>query len=85
MLLFGAVQIVVSQIPDFHNMAWLSIAATIMSFSYSFIGLGLGIAKVIGMLLASVFILLLRYLWILDLRSNENGREKVQKQSSEIS
>ncbi|KAG5546773.1 hypothetical protein RHGRI_018819 [Rhododendron griersonianum] len=47
MLLFGAVQIVVSQIPDFHNMAWLSIVATIMSFSYSFIGLGLGIAKVI--------------------------------------
>ncbi|KAH7859936.1 hypothetical protein Vadar_007267 [Vaccinium darrowii] len=47
MLLFGAVQIVVSQIPDFHNMAWLSIVATTMSFSYSFIGLGLGIAKVI--------------------------------------
>ncbi|GMP64887.1 hypothetical protein CsSME_00025938 [Camellia sinensis var. sinensis] len=47
MLLFGAVQIVVSQIPDFHNMAWLSVVAAIMSFSYSFIGLGLGIAKVI--------------------------------------
>ncbi|GFS45213.1 amino acid permease 7 [Actinidia rufa] len=48
MLLFGGVQIVVSQIPDFHNMAWLSVLSTVMSFSYSFIGLGLGIAKVIG-------------------------------------
>ncbi|PSR82353.1 Amino acid permease [Actinidia chinensis var. chinensis] len=47
MLLFGGVQIVVSQIPDFHNMAWLSVLSTVMSFSYSFIGLGLGIAKVI--------------------------------------
>ncbi|GFS45263.1 amino acid permease 7 [Actinidia rufa] len=47
MLLFGGVQIIVSQIPDFHNMAWLSVLSTVMSFSYSFIGLGLGIAKVI--------------------------------------
>ena len=48
MLLFGALQIVVSQIPDFHNMAWLSVVAAIMSFTYSCIGLGLGFAKVIG-------------------------------------
>ncbi|KAJ0102427.1 hypothetical protein Patl1_03716 [Pistacia atlantica] len=47
MLLFGAVQIVVSQIPDFHNMEWLSVIAAIMSFTYSFIGFGLGFAKVI--------------------------------------
>ncbi|CAI9088132.1 OLC1v1022378C1 [Oldenlandia corymbosa var. corymbosa] len=47
MLLFGAVQIVMSQIPDFHNMAWLSIIAAVMSFSYAFIALGLGLAKVI--------------------------------------
>ncbi|CAI9088131.1 OLC1v1022377C1 [Oldenlandia corymbosa var. corymbosa] len=47
MLLFGAVQIVMSQIPDFHNMTWLSIIAAVMSFSYAFIGLGLGLAKVI--------------------------------------
>ncbi|KAH7574703.1 hypothetical protein JRO89_XS03G0332900 [Xanthoceras sorbifolium] len=47
MLFVGAVQIVMSQIPDFHNMVWLSVIAAIMSFSYSFIGLGLGIAKVI--------------------------------------
>ncbi|KAK9941106.1 hypothetical protein M0R45_017733 [Rubus argutus] len=47
MLVFGATQIVVSQIPDFHNMKWLSVIAAIMSFAYSFIGLGLGFAKVI--------------------------------------
>ena len=48
MLLFGALQIVVSQIPDFHNVAWLSFIAAIMSFTYAFIGIGLGITKVIG-------------------------------------
>ncbi|XP_072974480.1 probable amino acid permease 7 [Typha angustifolia] len=48
MLLFGAVQVVLSQIPDFHNMAWLSVVAAIMSFSYSFIGFALGLAKTIG-------------------------------------
>ncbi|XP_062169335.1 probable amino acid permease 7 isoform X1 [Alnus glutinosa] len=47
MLLFGLIQIVMSQIPDFHNMEWLSIVAAIMSFTYSFIGFGLGLAKVI--------------------------------------
>ncbi|KAI3675734.1 hypothetical protein L1987_85326 [Smallanthus sonchifolius] len=47
MLLFGLVQIVMSQIPNFHDMAWLSVVAAIMSFAYSFIGLGLGFAKVI--------------------------------------
>lgn len=47
MLIFGLVQIFMSQIPDFHNMAWLSILAAIMSFCYAFIGLGLGFAKVI--------------------------------------
>ncbi|XP_038689569.1 probable amino acid permease 7 [Tripterygium wilfordii] len=47
MLLFGAVQIVMSQIPDFHSLIWLSVLAAIMSFSYSFIGFGLGFAQVI--------------------------------------
>ncbi|XP_057465815.1 amino acid permease 6-like [Actinidia eriantha] len=47
-LLFGAIQVVFSQIPDFHNLAWLSIVAAVMSFSYSSIGLGLGLAKTIG-------------------------------------
>ncbi|XP_020595493.1 probable amino acid permease 7 isoform X2 [Phalaenopsis equestris] len=48
MLMFGVVQIFVSQIPDFHNMQWLSVVAATMSFTYSFIGFGLGLAKVIG-------------------------------------
>ncbi|KAK4278226.1 hypothetical protein QN277_016100 [Acacia crassicarpa] len=47
MVVFGVVQFFMSFIPDLHNMAWLSVVAAIMSFSYSFIGLGLGIAKVI--------------------------------------
>ncbi|VAI48860.1 probable amino acid permease 7 [Triticum dicoccoides] len=47
MLLFGLAQAVLSQIPDFHNMAWLSVFAAVMSFFYSFVGFGLGAAKVI--------------------------------------
>ncbi|ERN19080.1 hypothetical protein AMTR_s00061p00112270 [Amborella trichopoda] len=47
MLTFGVVQLVCSQIPDFHNMGWLSIVAAAMSFSYSSIGFGLGLAKTI--------------------------------------
>ncbi|KAL7585105.1 probable amino acid permease 7 isoform X1 [Lactuca sativa] len=47
MFLFGVIQIVMSQIPDFHSMVWVSIVAAIMSFCYSSIGLGLGVAKVI--------------------------------------
>ncbi|XP_057431786.1 probable amino acid permease 7 [Lotus japonicus] len=56
MVLFGLVQIVMSFIPDLHNMAWLSVLAAIMSFTYSFIGLGLGIATVIknGRIMGSV-------------------------------
>ncbi|RDY12842.1 putative amino acid permease 7 [Mucuna pruriens] len=47
MLLFGAIQIVLSQIPNFHNIKWLSVVAAIMSLTYSFIGLGLSIAQII--------------------------------------
>ncbi|CAA3027513.1 probable amino acid permease 7 isoform X1 [Olea europaea subsp. europaea] len=47
MLIFGAVQVLFSQIPDFHNMELLSIVAAIMSFAYTFIGLALGFAKVV--------------------------------------
>lgn len=49
MLFFGFVQIVISQIPNFRDTEWLSIVASIMSFSYSIIGSALGLAKVIGM------------------------------------
>ncbi|KAK8586739.1 hypothetical protein V6N13_085765 [Hibiscus sabdariffa] len=48
MIIFGVTQILLSQIPDFDQLWWLSILAAIMSFTYSTIGLALGIAKVIG-------------------------------------
>lgn len=48
MLLFGVVQVVLSQIPDFHNLQWLSIVAAIMSVSYASIGFALGFAQVIA-------------------------------------
>jgi len=47
MIVFGAVQIVFSQIPDFDQISWLSIVAAVMSFTYSSIGLSLGIAQTI--------------------------------------
>ncbi|XP_021905974.1 probable amino acid permease 7 [Carica papaya] len=45
MVVFGLTQVVMSQIPD--NIQRLSAIAAIMSFAYSFIGLGLGLAQVI--------------------------------------
>ncbi|KAG8050042.1 hypothetical protein GUJ93_ZPchr0009g2111 [Zizania palustris] len=48
MILFGAVQILFSQIPDFDQIWWLSIVAAVMSFTYSGIGLSLGIAQTIS-------------------------------------
>ncbi|XP_051125063.1 probable amino acid permease 7 [Andrographis paniculata] len=48
MLLFGLIQVFMSQIPDFHSMEWLSMAAAVMSFAYASIGFGLGAAKVVG-------------------------------------
>lgn len=50
MVMFGAVEILLSQIPDFHEISWLSMVAAVMSFTYSAIGLGLGIAKFAGIL-----------------------------------
>ncbi|CAN1239984.1 Amino acid permease 3, partial [Linum grandiflorum] len=41
-------EIIFSQIPDFDQLWWLSILAAVMSFTYSTIGLGLGIAQVVG-------------------------------------
>lgn len=48
MIAFGIVEIIFSQIPGFDQLWWLSIVAAVMSFTYSTIGLGLGIAKVAG-------------------------------------
>ncbi|KAI8004815.1 Amino acid permease 3 [Camellia lanceoleosa] len=46
MIIFGVAEIIFSQIPDFDQISWLSIVAAVMSFTYSTIGLGLGIGKV---------------------------------------
>ncbi|KAK7301849.1 hypothetical protein RJT34_12725 [Clitoria ternatea] len=46
MLIFGAIQVVLSQIPNFHDIQWLSVLAAIMSFAYAFIGMGLSIGQV---------------------------------------
>ncbi|KAG7031746.1 Amino acid permease 6 [Cucurbita argyrosperma subsp. argyrosperma] len=46
MLLFSAMQVLLSQIPNFHKLSWLSILAAVMSFAYASIGVGLSIAKV---------------------------------------
>ncbi|TYG72682.1 hypothetical protein ES288_D04G041300v1 [Gossypium darwinii] len=46
MIMFGVSEILLSQIPDFDQIWWLSIVAAVMSFTYSGIGLGLGLAKV---------------------------------------
>ncbi|KAH7524834.1 hypothetical protein FEM48_Zijuj06G0161100 [Ziziphus jujuba var. spinosa] len=45
-IIFACIQIVLSQIPNFHELSWLSILAAIMSFAYSSIGVGLSVAKV---------------------------------------
>ncbi|CAN8320642.1 unnamed protein product [Cochlearia groenlandica] len=47
MIGFGVVQMILSQIPDFDQLWWLSILAAVMSFGYSAIGLGLGLGRVI--------------------------------------
>ncbi|GFS38722.1 amino acid permease 2 [Actinidia rufa] len=46
MITFGITEIIFSQIPDFDQVWWLSIVAAIMSFTYSIVGLSLGIAEV---------------------------------------
>ncbi|KAL3729081.1 hypothetical protein ACJRO7_033650 [Eucalyptus globulus] len=46
MIMFGITEILLSQIPDFDQIWWLSIVAAVMSFTYSSIGLALGIAQV---------------------------------------
>jgi hypothetical protein len=69
MISFGLVQIVFSQIPDFDQLWWLSILAAVMSFTYSTIGLGLGIGKVIGIY---ILILLTCLLPIFGQKFNSN-------------
>ena len=49
MIIFGAFQLLLSQIPDFDRLWFLSILAAIMSFGYASIGFGLSVGKVTGM------------------------------------
>lgn len=58
MIAFGVTQILFSQIPDFDQIWWLSIVAAVMSFTYSSIGLGLGIAKVAGPYISQYFFII---------------------------
>ncbi|MED6148884.1 Amino acid permease 6 [Stylosanthes scabra] len=48
MLIFAIIEIILSQIPDLHELSWLSAVAAVMSFGYASIGIGLSIAKVAG-------------------------------------
>nr|GMD90338.1 Amino acid transporter, transmembrane [Ipomoea batatas] len=45
-ILYGMAQILLSQIPNFHELAFLSIFAALMSFTYSSIALGLSIDRI---------------------------------------
>ncbi|CAA3024515.1 amino acid permease 6-like [Olea europaea subsp. europaea] len=47
-ILFGVIQIILSQIPNFHKLSVLSLVAAVMSFAYSSIGIALSIAKIAG-------------------------------------
>ncbi|MED6145478.1 hypothetical protein PIB30_025785, partial [Stylosanthes scabra] len=40
-------EIFLSQIPNFHKLSWISFLASIMSFGYAFIGIGLSLATII--------------------------------------
>ncbi|CAI0385574.1 unnamed protein product [Linum tenue] len=51
-IIFGIIQIFLSQLPDFHNLAFISVVAAVMSFAYSTIGLGLCVATIISISLS---------------------------------
>ncbi|XP_071736820.1 amino acid permease 6-like [Rutidosis leptorrhynchoides] len=48
MVIFAVIQIILSQVPNFHKLSPLSVVAAIMSFTCSLIGIGLSIAKIAG-------------------------------------
>uniref|UniRef100_A0A0E0DFK3 Amino acid transporter transmembrane domain-containing protein n=1 Tax=Oryza meridionalis TaxID=40149 RepID=A0A0E0DFK3_9ORYZ len=48
MVVYGALQVVFSQIPNLHKMWWLSTLASAMSLSYSAIGIALGVAQIVA-------------------------------------
>ena len=48
MIVFGAFQLLLSQIPDFDRLWFLSVLAAVMSFGYASIGFGLAVGKATG-------------------------------------
>jgi hypothetical protein len=48
MIAFGAVQVAFSQIPNFDQIQWMSIVASVMSFTFSGIGLDLAVAQTVA-------------------------------------
>ncbi|CAN6475673.1 unnamed protein product [Victoria cruziana] len=48
MIIFGLVEIILAQFPSLEKVAILSVIASVMSFAYSFIGLGLCIGKLVA-------------------------------------
>lgn len=45
-ILFGLIQILLCQVPNFHELSILSFIAAVMSFGYASIGLGLSIKMI---------------------------------------
>ncbi|CAN1284836.1 Amino acid permease 8, partial [Linum perenne] len=45
--LFGVIEVLLSQLPNFHKLAFISVIAALMSFAYATIGLALCIAKIV--------------------------------------
>ncbi|KAK8956206.1 Amino acid permease 1 [Platanthera guangdongensis] len=48
MIAFGLIEVFFSQLPDFHNLSWLSVVAAIMSFTYSLIGIFLSLGQIVS-------------------------------------
>ncbi|KAL4615162.1 hypothetical protein ACB092_07G104700 [Castanea dentata] len=46
MIILGVIEIILSQISNFHDLSGLSYIAAVMSFTYALIGIGLSIAKI---------------------------------------
>ena len=48
LVLFGLVEVVLSQLPSLEKVTFISIVAAVMSFTYSTIGLALGIVQTVA-------------------------------------
>ncbi|XP_042483335.1 amino acid permease 1-like, partial [Macadamia integrifolia] len=47
-VIFGIIEIFLSQIPNFHKLSWLSSIAAVMPFIYTLIGVALSLAKIVS-------------------------------------